>query len=1091
MPDRSVTYTFKGNFSGLTAGLATAGRNVQEFGGKLTALDRNGARMRAGLDQLGGTAGKIGLVAAAGLGAVVLKAADFDQAMSKVQAATHETAGNMDRLREAAIKAGADTVFSATESAAAIEELAKAGVSTSDVLGGGLDGSLALAAAGSLDVAEAAEIAASAMTQFKLEGSDVGHVADLLAAGAGKAQGSVQDLGMALSQGGLVAAQTGLSIEETTTALAAMASAGLVGSDAGTSLKTMLLALTPQSKKAADAMAAIGFSAYDSQGQFVGLEAVAGQLQTAMAGMSEEQRNATMKVIFGNDAIRAANVLYEQGATGIDSWAGKVDDAGYAAETAAINMDNLKGDLEQLGGALETAFIGAGEGSQGPLRKLTQGLTDAVNVFNKLPSSAQSTTTALLGITAITGGGLWFGSKVVQGVADTRQALADLGPAGTRAASGLGKVAARGPAILIAAQAMGALYNATTDFGNAINEADLSRDLDQIASGSTTDSLDKLTGALEGVNEAGAGTVNALFSLPSALTGIQTSFSANKETVEAFDQQLASLVESGNAEQAAEAFQAIRDAAASRGGVSDSDVVKSFDSYQTALDNAATSADEASAATYDFGDAQEQAAEDSAEYQKALKELRDQQTQIAKGFVGLGDSLNDSKVSLGDWIDELAENAKALEDFTANSKRAAKKGLKEGLVQELQNAGTEGALRMKQLANATDEEIDRANKAWKRGQKAVDDFVDATGRIPATKATELIVKAGAAMADVAAFRSRWESLRDKTIHLDVVRRDSSGVDFVSGGQRKASGGYISGPGTGTSDSIPAWLSNGEFVMRASAVQRYGVGFMHALNAQRFASGGSVSDRRSNLADLRSSLGDFRGVDLTSADAVAEALKDVGKALKGVGREWSAQMLHHADQLKAASADYERAAAGVEAASSALDDLMATARAFQEQAASVYSSSFAGQSLSGALKTVGSDVAHQQVKSNALSSLVASGQLDATSDLYKELATSDSWKLLSQAVASPAAFAQLQAMYEQRSSLGAAFGAEAAGAAYSKALEAQNRILDEQLRLERDARAAEAREHKELVAAVDAMAAKVGQEINASAKAGRDRGKARR
>ena len=227
MADRSVTYSFHGIFTSLQAGLTAAGRSVGDLGTKLTALDKNGAQARAGLTQLGGVAGKVGLVAAVGLGVMVKAAADFDKAMSNVQAATHETAANMDQLREAAIKAGAETSFSASEAAGGIEELAKAGVATSDILAGGLSGALDLAAAGGIDVAEAAETAASAMTQFKLEGTDVTHIADLLAAGAGKAQGSVSDLGAALGQSGLVAAQVGLSIEETAGALAAFASAGL------------------------------------------------------------------------------------------------------------------------------------------------------------------------------------------------------------------------------------------------------------------------------------------------------------------------------------------------------------------------------------------------------------------------------------------------------------------------------------------------------------------------------------------------------------------------------------------------------------------------------------------------------------------------------------------------------------------------------------------------------------------------------------------------------------------------------------------------------------------------------------------------
>ena len=140
----------------------------------------------------------IGAAAVAGTALAVKTFADFDKAMSSVQAATHASEEDMESFREAAVTAGAETAFSAEEAAGAIEELAKAGVASEDILGGGLAGALSLAAAGGLEVADAAEIAASALTQFKLEGKDVEHVADLLAAGAGKAQGSVTDMGEAL-----------------------------------------------------------------------------------------------------------------------------------------------------------------------------------------------------------------------------------------------------------------------------------------------------------------------------------------------------------------------------------------------------------------------------------------------------------------------------------------------------------------------------------------------------------------------------------------------------------------------------------------------------------------------------------------------------------------------------------------------------------------------------------------------------------------------------------------------------------------------------------------------------------------------------
>lgn len=359
------------------------------------------------LKSLGPIALTAGAALAAGLGAAVAKFAEFDKAMSNVQADTHESAANMALLREAAIDAGAKTAFSATEAANAIDELAKAGVSTTDILGGALDGALNLAAAGSLDVASAAEIAATALSTFKLSGDQMTHVSDLLAAGAGKAQGSVQDMSAALNQSALVAKNTGLSIDDTTGALAAFASNGLLGSDAGTSFKTMLQSLNPRSTQAAQLMDQLGIKAYDAQGNFVGLTKYAGMLQTGLSGLTQEQRNAALQTIFGSDAVRAATVLYEQGSDGIQDWIDKVNDSGYAAETAAAKQDNLSGDLEKLGGAFDTLMISLGEGANGPLRFLTQGATELVDAVNALPGPVKEGATVIgaLGAAALIAGG--------------------------------------------------------------------------------------------------------------------------------------------------------------------------------------------------------------------------------------------------------------------------------------------------------------------------------------------------------------------------------------------------------------------------------------------------------------------------------------------------------------------------------------------------------------------------------------------------------------------------------------------------------------------------------------------------------------
>ncbi len=271
---RTVGVKLTADISQYTSALARAGAATKDFSGKLDKAAQGGH-----LDKVADSAGVAGIALGAMAGYAIKAAADFDKAMSGVSAATHASAKDISALRAAALQAGKDTQYSATEAAQGITELSKAGVSTADVLNGGLKGALSLAAAGQMSVAEASETAASALTQFKLKGADVPHVADLLAAAAGKAQGSVHDMGYALNQSGLVAAQFGLSIEDTTGALAEFANAGLIGSDAGTSFKTMLLAMANPSDITKNKMDELNISFYDAKGNFIGLSGVAKVLQ--------------------------------------------------------------------------------------------------------------------------------------------------------------------------------------------------------------------------------------------------------------------------------------------------------------------------------------------------------------------------------------------------------------------------------------------------------------------------------------------------------------------------------------------------------------------------------------------------------------------------------------------------------------------------------------------------------------------------------------------------------------------------------------------------------------------------------------------
>lgn len=896
MADRSITYDFRANLSNFKAQLAAGSRAAKDFGNDLTGIDAKGEKMRRGLDELGGKAGRVGLALGAAFAAATVKAANFEQSMSFVQAATHESAKNMDLLREAALKAGADTAFSATEAAGAIEELAKAGVSTEQIMGGGLTGALDLAAAGGLDVAEAAEAAASAMTQFKLSGEDVPHIADLLAAGAGKAQGSVHDMSAALNQSGLVAAQTGLTIEETTGALAAFASAGLIGSDAGTSFKTMLQALTPTSEKASKLMDELGISAYDSQGNFVGLAEFAGQLKGALSELSVEQQNAALKTIFGSDAVRAAAVLYEQGAEGIQSWIGQTNDAGYAAETAAIRMDNLKGDLEQLGGAIETLLIGGGSGQTGFLRELTQGATDLINVLNKLPSGAQATVTTMLGLGALTAGGFWFTGKAVSAIGNTRKALADLGLQAPRTATAL-RALMRTAAVFAALEAGSAAIDHlrsaargaapdVQELTTAIIAAD-SADLKGVLGGSLKDLADAADrGALNDLAVGAGNLVDKTGVLGDTFKIFAPQITHASDEAEKFaqaassmDAALAGLVASGGPDRAQAAFEALADA---EGLSADTrrELMKVLPEYESALSAAANAATLEGEATKAMGDASAGAVVQTEEMTKALEDARKGALDTAGEFVNLGESLNDPKVSLRDWIGELEAQAKALKDFRKSAEDAAYRGLDEGLIQSLQNAGTEGAMRLKQLADASDTEIERANKAWRRGEKQTDKYTESVEDLlrkilglPPVHTTKITVNSKQAQAAMNAVLTKLGAIKDKNVNItatwknfytpkglgkpqptvpqpfpDMNPADGGTIPEFGGRPRRADNGSTVPKGGIYADRYPYLLAPGEEVIsnRNGQADRWRP-FLKAINAGKLADGGTATGIKAHMS----------------------------------------------------------------------------------------------------------------------------------------------------------------------------------------------------------------------------------------------------
>lgn len=385
MADKTALVTLKANVGGFIA-------DMKRAGGAMSVTGKDARKLADDLDYIGNRSMGAGLALGAGLAVIANVYRKYDAALAEFRAITGATNEQVEKMGETAQRMGQMYGISAHEAADGATALAKAGISVKDVLTGGLEGALALSATGSLEVAEAAEVAAIAMHQFGMEGRDIPLVADMLSKGANDAVGDVRDLAWGLRQAGIVAQNFGLDLDETVGTLSAFANQGLIGSDAGTSFKSMLMAISGPSGVARKKMEELGISFYDSNEQFIGIAETADLLAGRFANMSDEQRDFALATLFGQDAVRSANALIREGGDGIREWTKNVNDAGYASELAQGKLDSLNGDLSKLKVAAENAILNGGSGLNELLRGLAQGATDFMTALQGLDPALVSNT---------------------------------------------------------------------------------------------------------------------------------------------------------------------------------------------------------------------------------------------------------------------------------------------------------------------------------------------------------------------------------------------------------------------------------------------------------------------------------------------------------------------------------------------------------------------------------------------------------------------------------------------------------------------------------------------------------------------------
>jgi hypothetical protein len=364
----------------------------------------------------------------------VSKAADLESQLDAIGAISGATEAQIGGLKDVINELGVDPnlTVSAFEAAQAVEELAAGGVALEDIMNGAARGTVALANATGADYAQAATIAADAMSIFNIEADNLGTVVDGVAAVAVQSKFDVNDYALALAQAGGVAKASGVEFDDFNTAITGIAPLFASGSDAGTSFKTMLQRLVPSTNPAKEAMAELGIISLDTsqaiaflaengikpatnsvedinaalvdygknagltkeetsqladslitsqnsfftaEGNMRSMAEIAGILDQAFSGLSEEQRNQALSTIFGTDAMRAAVGLMELGGQGFTDLQTAMSNTS-GADAAAQRMTNLKGATEILNGVVESLQIQYGDRLLPKLTEMAQKATD-------------------------------------------------------------------------------------------------------------------------------------------------------------------------------------------------------------------------------------------------------------------------------------------------------------------------------------------------------------------------------------------------------------------------------------------------------------------------------------------------------------------------------------------------------------------------------------------------------------------------------------------------------------------------------------------------------------------------------------------
>ena len=447
------------------AKIGEAGQVLQNVGGKISGAGEKLLPVTAGITAIGTAA--------------VKTASDFDSAMSKVAAVSGATGDDLQALRDKAREMGSKTKFSASEAAEAMNYMAMAGWKTNDMLSG-IDGIMNLAAASGEDLATTSDIVTDALTAFGLTAADSGHFADVLAAASSNANTNVSMLGESFKYCAPIAGALGFSCEDTAEALGLMANAGIKSTQSGTSMRSIMTALSGDVKFCSAAFGEMEIATSNSDGSMRSLSDILADCRVAFDQMSESEKASAAETLVGKNAMSGFLALMNAAPADIDKLSGAIANCdGTSLQMAETMQDNLAGQLTILKSQLEELAISFGEILMPVIRDIITKIQGFVDKLNALDPATKQTIikiglmAAALGPLLIVvgktlssiGSMMTFISKIPTMIAGAKTAFSTLGAA-------IGGISAPVVAVIaIIATLVAAfvhLWNTNEDFKNSI-----------------------------------------------------------------------------------------------------------------------------------------------------------------------------------------------------------------------------------------------------------------------------------------------------------------------------------------------------------------------------------------------------------------------------------------------------------------------------------------------------------------------------------------------------------------------------------------------------------------------------------------------